>query len=59
MAGRDQGPYELPVYAGRSCPVVRVVLTPFAVVGDAALFAGMTAIAFFPMWGPALSDRSP
>ncbi len=58
MAGRDQGPYELPVYAGKSGPVVRAVLTPFAVVGDAAIFAGMTAIAFSPIWGPALSGRS-
>ena len=58
MAGRDQGPYELPVYAGKSGLAVRAVLTPFAVVGDAALFAGITAILFSPFWGPALSGRS-
>jgi len=58
MPGRDQGPYDLPVYAGKGSIAVRRILTPFALVGDAVIFGGMTALLFMPAWGPALSGQS-
>ena len=58
MPGSDQGPYDLPVYAGKGSIAVRTILTPFALVGDAVIFGGMTALLFMPAWGPALSGQS-
>jgi len=57
-ASGDQGPYDLPVYRFKSDVAWNTVLTPFAVVGDALIFGGMTAILFLPAWGPSLSGRS-
>jgi alpha-D-ribose 1-methylphosphonate 5-phosphate C-P lyase len=39
--GREESIYALPVYEDRSSTGVRLALTPFAVVGDAALFGAI------------------